>query len=212
MGKLDGDTHVFQDVHHFPSQVLRDVERSEVEVAAGIERCGILDVLEQKELHLGMDVEGKAELTGLFEISPQHVARVAPKRPPVGGVDVAKDAGYAAVGAPFLDGHDLKCAGVGARQHVRFLNSGEAFDRRPIEPDALVNRLFELLRGYCEALQKAEHVGKPQPYQPNAPLFDGPKDILLLRLHRVSSLRPVCFEQVTEKSTAAQNGCYLSLI
>jgi hypothetical protein len=56
-------------------------------------------------------------------------------------------------------------------------------DRRPIEPDALVERALQLRRGHRDVLEEAEHVGEPEPNETDVPLFQGAQDELLLPIH-----------------------------
>jgi hypothetical protein len=98
-------------------------------------------------------------------------------------VDIAKDPSHSCIGATLLGGHDLKSSGIRARKHVRLLDASKTLDRRSIETDTLVERFLELFRGHREALQKAENVREPKPYQPYASLLDRPEDVFLLAFH-----------------------------
>ncbi len=117
-------------------------------------------VLEVEELDLRPDVEGEAEGGGARQVALEHLARVAGEGRAVREVDVAEHARHAALArAP---GQQLEGRGVGDRGHVALAGAGEALDRAAVEADALLERLFELLEGDGEALQRAEDVREPE--------------------------------------------------
>jgi hypothetical protein len=68
-------------------------------------------------------------------------------------------------------------------EHVGLLDAGEPVDRRTIELHALGERRLELRGGDGERLEVAEHVGEPQPDEPDAAFFDGAQDVLVLFGH-----------------------------
>ena len=77
-----------------------------------------------------------------------------------------------ATGASDLPGDHLERGGVGDRHHVGFLDAAEPLDRGAVEPHALGERTLELLGRDRERLQEPEHVGEPQPDEPDPPLLD----------------------------------------
>ncbi len=116
--ELDGNAHLFENTDRVASKVLCNVEWSEIEVTAGIDRRRIVDALEEEELHLWMNVEGETALCRLVQIAPEDETRVAPKRPAIGRMDITEHAGHAPVGPLVMRGHDLKSSRIGSSQHV----------------------------------------------------------------------------------------------
>ena len=112
----------------------------------------------------------------------------------VGQGEVAEHPGGA--GALAAPRQDLEGARVGLGEHVGLVDPREALDDRPVEADALGEGPLELGRGDRHRLQGAEHVGEPEPDEPDVALFDGAEDELLLTVH-VSILPHRCFLRVT---------------
>ena len=128
----------------------------------------------------------------------QHVARVGHARGAVGQGEVAEHPGGA--GALAAPRQHLEGAGVGLGEHVGLVDAGEPLDDRPVEADALGEGPLELGRRDGDRLQGAEHVGEPEPDEPDVALFDGAEDELLLTVH-VSILPHRCFVRVTRHGT-----------
>jgi hypothetical protein len=100
---------------------------------------------------------------------------------PVGGEQVAEHPrGPGVLAAPR---QHLEGRGVGLGQHVGLVDPGEALDGRAVEADPLGEGTLELGRGDGHRLQRPEHVGEPQPDEPDVALFDGAQDELLLTVH-----------------------------
>ena len=172
---LDGDAHRLQVQHRALAVVGRDVERRLVEVAALVQRCRVVDALEVEVLELRSDVEREAQVRRALQLALQHAARVSVERRSVRVVDVAEHPGH---GLLRLPRDQLERRGVGDRDHVGLLDPAEPLDRRAVEAHALGERALELLRGDRERLQEAEHVGEPQPDEPDAVVFDGAQDVV----------------------------------
>ena len=172
--------------------------RHVVEVAGLVDRLGALAghpaLLEQEELDLGVRVEGEALVGGLGQRALQHVARVGHARGAVGQGEVAEHPGGA--GALAAPGQHLERARVGLGEHVGLVDPGEALDDRAVEADALGEGPLELGRRDGHRLQGAEHVGEPEPDEPDVALFDRAEHELLLTVHG-SILPHPCFPRVT---------------
>ena len=54
---------------------------------------------------------------------------------------------------------------------------------RAVERHALLEGVLQLGRGDGEALELAEHVGEPEPDEPDAPLLDRAQHVVLLAFH-----------------------------
>ena len=181
--ELDGNAHLFENTDRVASKVLCNVEWSEIEVTAGIDRRWIVDALEEEELHLWMNVEGETALRRLVQIAPEDETRVAPERPAIGRMDITEHAGHAPVGPSSCERHDLKSSRIGSSQHVRLLHPCEPLDGRTVKTDPLIERLLQLLRGHGERLQKSEDVREPEPNEPDTPLLDSAQNVILLSFH-----------------------------
>ena len=153
-------------------------------------RAVLRAVLQQEELDLGVGVEGEALLGRPGQRPAQHVPRVGPGRAAVGQQDVAEHPGALAAD-PALEREDLERGRVRHGDHVRLEDPGEALDRRAVEADALLEGRLQLGRRHRDALERAEHVGEPQPDEPDVPLFQRAEDELLLTVHFHPS-RHVC--------------------
>ena len=84
---------------------------------------------------------------------------------------------------------DLERGRIRAREHVSFVDAGEALDRRSVEADALGERALELGRRDGDRLQHAEDVGEPQPNESDVALLDGAEHELDLLVHSSSLAR-----------------------
>ena len=81
---------------------------------------------------------------------------------------------------------DLERGRVGLGEHVGLVDPGEALDRGAVEADALGEGALELGRRDRDRLQVAEHVGEPQPHEPDVALLERAEHELLLPVHRPS--------------------------
>ena len=90
---------------------------------------------------------------------------------------------------PALEREDLERGRVGHGDHVRLVDPGEALDRRAVEADALLEGGLQLGRRHRDALQRAEHVGEPQPDKTDVPLLQRTEHELLLTVHVYPSRR-----------------------
>ena len=81
---------------------------------------------------------------------------------------------------------DLERRRVGLGQHVGLVDAGEALDRRAVEADALVEGALELGRRHRDRLQEAQHVGEPQPDEPDVALLERAENEVFLLAHAPS--------------------------
>ena len=189
--------------------VAGDVGGGEVEVRAAVERHGAAVVVgsEVEELHLRGDVEREAPLAGPVEVAPQHLAGVALEGRAVEVEDVAEHPGLGRVRVGPRE--QLEGVGVGPGEHVALLHPGEAVDRRAVEGHALLEGVLELGGGDGEALQLAEHVGEPEPDEPDAALLDRAQHVVLLAFHDASLAARPCdgpARQFIRRSHAGNGG------
>jgi hypothetical protein len=63
------------------------------------------------------------------------------------------------------------------------MHAGEALDRGPVETDAVGKRALELGRGDRHGLERAEHVGEPEPDKANVPLLERAQHEFFLPVH-----------------------------
>ncbi len=197
---LHRDAHGLQHRDRGAPEVVCDAVRRVIVVAAGVDRprpgAWFRPFPEQEELDLGVRVEGEAELRGPGQVALEHPARVRVRRRPVGQQDVAEHPGDSGVlPAPR---QQLERGRVRAQDHVRLVDPGEAFDRGTVEADPVGERALQLGGGDRHRLQRAEHVGEPEPDEPDVPLLQRAQHELFLPVHgyhlRRSSLtdRPGC--------------------
>ena len=132
---------------------------------------------------------------GLGEGPLQHVPRVGDARGAVGQGAGRRTSGPCRALSP-RQGSTWKVDGVGLGEHVGLVDAREALDDRAVEADALGEGALELGRRDRHRLQGAEHVGEPEPDEPDVALFDRAEHELLLTVH-VSILPHRCFLRVT---------------
>ena len=193
VAELHGDAHRLEHRDGRAAEVVAVAAGHVVEVAGLVDGLGPLAgepaLLEEEELDLGVGVEREALVGRLGERALEHVARVGHARGAVGQGEVAEHPGGAGVLAP--PRQDLEGARVGLGEHVGLVDPGEALDDRPVEADALGEGPLELGRRDGDRLQGAEHVGEPEPDEPDVALFDGAEDELLLTVHGSNPAPPV---------------------
>ena len=173
--------------------------RHVVEVAGVVDRDrggrrGPRSLLEQEELDLGVGVEGEAEVGRPGQRALQHVARVGEARRCRPGSCRSQNI-RAVPGLLAAPRQDLERRRVGLGQHVGLVDAREALDGRAVEADALGEGALELGRRDGHGLQRAEHVGEPQPDEADVALFDRAQHELFLTVH-VSILPHGCFTGV----------------
>ena len=136
--------------------------------------------LEVEVLDLGAGVEREALLAGPVEVALQHER--ADRRRTGSPERCWMSQNIRATGASSpRHGHDLEGVRVRHGEHVGLLDPAVALDRGAVEGHALLERTLELGRGDGEALERAEHVGEPEPDEPDAALLDGAQDVFELR-------------------------------
>lgn len=138
-----------------------------------------------------MYVAGEAEFVGLGQLTPQHVARIGPRRRAVRHGDVAEDPSrmvMAGVGDP---GQHLEGGRIRVRHCVGFRDPGKALDRRSVEADAFLKGAFEFGRCDRNRLEKTKHVGEPKPDEADVTLFQCAEDEFLLPIHDSNSMQDV---------------------
>ena len=72
-------------------------------------------------------------------------------------------------------------------EQVGLVRAGEALDRRAVEAETLAERALDLGRGDRHGLQRADHVGEPEPHELDAALLDRSQNEVTLLVHRVPS-------------------------
>ena len=188
-GVLNRDAHLLEGEHGVTAQVARGIRRHEVEVAHLVHGNGRVVVGEVIVFELRADVHDVSGRLRLAEHATQALARIALEIRAVGLANVAEHAGHAVVrGTP---GKHLERGRVREGEHVGLLGRGESFDGRAVEADALLEGNLEVFGANGEALEPAEHIGKPEMHKADAALLDGAKneiDVLLLIHEPVSSL------------------------
>jgi hypothetical protein len=80
MGVLHRDSHLLQHGDRAATEVSAQALRGVVKVAGLVDRrwrLAWLDrILEEKELHLGVGIEGESKISGLLQRSLEHIARI----------------------------------------------------------------------------------------------------------------------------------------
>ena len=188
VAELHRDAHRLEHRDRLAAEVGALRLRGVVEVAAAVDRHrvgpGLRGVLEQVELDLGVRVEGEALLGRPRQRPLEHVPRVGERRRAVGHHDVAEHPRRGRVLA--APRQDLERRRVGLGEHVGLVDPGEALDRRAVEPDPLGERALQLGRSHRHRLQEAQHVGEPQPHEPDVALLQSADHEVLLLAHGVT--------------------------
>jgi hypothetical protein len=83
-------------------------------------------------------------------------------------------------------GQYLEGRRIGAGYGVGFEDPRETFDGRPVEADALFERALELGGRDGDRLEVAEHVGEPQPDEPDIAFLQRAQHEFLLAVHDAS--------------------------
>jgi hypothetical protein len=78
---------------------------------------------------------------------------------------------------------DLERRRVRLRQHVRLVDAGETLDGGAVEADPLGEGPLELGRRDGDRLEEAQHVGEPQPHEPDVALLERPEHEVFLLAH-----------------------------
>ena len=161
--RLDLEAHRLEHDHDVAPALLSEVDRGQVEVAAGVvgvERgASLLVLLEQKELGLRPGHHLEALFRGALDLPLERQPRTAGERRAVRQMDVADHARHfraVRVGP----GIDLEGVPVGNQQHVRFFDAGESLDRRAVEHDLAVEGFLELTARHLDVLDDAQEVGE----------------------------------------------------
>jgi hypothetical protein len=75
---------------------------------------------------------------------------------------------------------------------VGLRNPGKPLDGRSVEADAFLEGALEFGRGDRDRLEETEHVGKPQPDEPDIPFLQRAEHEFLLSIHDLNSMhRPL---------------------
>ena len=159
-----------------------------VEEAAAVDRHRLdavdRHVLEQVELDLGVGVEREPLVGGRRQDALEDEARVGVRRGAVGHHDVAE---HPRRGRPLAaPRQDLERRRVGLGEHVGLVDPREPLDRGAVEPDPLRERALELGRRHRHGLQEPEHVGEPQPHEPDVTLLERAQHEVFLLAHAAS--------------------------
>ena len=187
VAELHRDAHLFERVDGVAAKVGCGIVHGLVEVAAVVgrhrHRAVVGARLEQEELDLGMHVAGEAEVAGLGQLAAQHVARVGPRRRAVGHGDVAEHAGRVVLARAGRPRQHLERRRIGARDGVGFRDPGKALDRGAVEADALFEGALEFGGRDGYGLEVSEHVGEPQPHEPDVAFLQRAQHEFLLPIH-----------------------------
>ena len=189
VAELHRDAEVLEHPHRATAEVVRRAARDVVEVAGGVDGLGAVRTerrrLQQVELDLGVRVEGESGIRGLRQRALEHVTRVGDGGLAVGRRDVAEHARGRVDLAPPRQG--LERRGIGVGEQVRLVRPGEALDRRAVEAETFAERALDLGGGDRDGLQRADHVGEPEPHELDSALLDRSQDEVALLVHRVPS-------------------------
>ncbi len=162
---LDLEPHIGEGDDDLTTDVLRKVGRGKVEVAAAVLELrsrSAAEHLKEEEFEFRPGVEDVPVLCRVLHRPPEHVARVALKRLPVGRlVDIADEPGFRVLPGP--PGQEGVSREVGFEHHVGLFYPDETLDRRPVEPDTAGQRLFGLLHRDSNVLRQPQEVGELQP-------------------------------------------------
>ncbi len=173
VGRLDLEPHLGEREDDLAPEILREIGRRQVEVAAGVLKLrgrSAVEHLEEEELQFRPGVEDIAVFCRVLHRPPEDVARVALERRAVRLADVADEPGDALLPGPPREeavGRD-----IGLEHHIRLLDPDEPLDRRPVEPDTVGQRLPDLLRRDGDVLGHTQKIGELQSEEPDVVLLD----------------------------------------
>ena len=160
VARLHRDAELVERAHRLLAQVVAEVGRQHVEVAAVVGELGGDGVLEVEVLELGADVEVEAHRLGALELAAEHPARVALEGLVVAVDHVAEDErGALAARGP---GQHREGVPVGHRDDVALLDLGVAADGRAVEGSAALDHVGELPVGDLDHLEVPQDVREPQ--------------------------------------------------
>ena len=191
--RFDVKAHGFEREHDLAPHVLAHVHGAQVEIAGGVVRFGRRDAvpgLKQEELGLG---------PGLHRVAPgrrhrddvlERRARAADEGRAFRRVDVADHPRDLLAGraGPRKDAERRQ---VGPKVHVRLFDADESLDRRAVEHDLAVERLFELPIGDLDVLDRSEDVGELQAHELHLLALDALENLRLGRAAFAASGGPV---------------------
>ena len=198
---LHGDAELVEDADGLLAQVVAQVGRQHVEVAALVDDLGALGVAEVEVLQLGPHEELQPHALGALKLAAQHPARVALVGLEVAAEDVAEDEGRLLL--VLRPGQEFERLPVGHRDDVRLLDLGVARDGRAIEGGAALQHAVELDVGDLHHLQVAEDVREPQLDVLHVLIGDLPADTGLELIIHVSSFTAVDLSVIVRICTTA---------
>ena len=169
VGGFDIKPHLLERQHDFAPHIFTQVDRREIEVATRIVGFGgglAVAALKQEELGLGSRLHRKAFCGGQRDRPFQCRTGTADERRTVRVGDVADHPAYA-LGRLIRPWKDLKGRRVRLEEHVRFLDADEALNRRAVEHDPAVERLFELPVWHLDVFDDTEDVGELKAHKPH---------------------------------------------
>ena len=157
---LHHDAQLLQRAHRLLAQVVAQVGRQHVEVAALVDDLGLLGCLEVEVLELGPHVEVEPQVGGALELPSQDPAGVALVGLELAVQDVAEDEGRALL--VLRPGQHTQGLPGGHRDDVRLLDLSVPGDRRAVEGGAVLHDAVQLGLGDLDHLEAAQDVGEPQ--------------------------------------------------
>ena len=176
VGGFDFEAHALEPEDDVPADVLSEVLRCEVEVAARVvrlrRRAAVLVLLEEEELGFGGEVHVVAHLLGAVERALEDAARVALEGFAGGRVHHVTDeaCGRALLGAP--PRQDRERRGSGSRRMSDSWMRTNPSMTGAIEIDSLVERLLGLIGRNRDVLHRSEDVGELESEEIDVLLFD----------------------------------------
>ena len=164
MRRLDVKSHLLERQDDLAADVLAEIDRREVEVAARVVRFGgrlaVGASLEQEELGLRARPSSTKPLSLARAMTRFSAVRGQPANGVPSGLAMSQMIRPTCSEPPYVHGKHLERREVRLEVHVRFLDADEALDGRAVEHDPAVERLLELPVRHLDVLDDAEDVGE----------------------------------------------------
>ena len=178
---LDRNAQLLEREDGIAPQIARVIERSKIEVAAGVEHFESFAVLEIVVLDLGAHVHHIAELLSARHHFGEHRARITIVDAAFRGADRTEHTRDRVLSR--TPGQDLEGGRIGKCEHIGFVIQRKALHTACIEAHALFKGVFELARNNSERLHIAEHIAEPEAHEMNVPALDGLQYEILIGAH-----------------------------
>ena len=181
MRGLYDKSHLFQSKHYIPARILSKIHRPQVKICRAFMGYGsgksVLIRVEKEEFALRSHIEFISHSLRFRHHFLQNVSGIALKNSAVRLIYIAdQPRHFTLLGPPRKY---LKSVRIRIQIHIRIFRSCEAFNRRTVKHDPVIQRFLKLIGRNRNILQRPEYICKLQADKPDVLLFRHPHDILL---------------------------------